>query len=117
MNKRAIIYARTAYKDRGSDWSQIKKQLQACSKLAKKSGLIITYDIGCLSRDYTNCIRFLFLLKTKNIDLLTVVPGEDWVKEVWTKYYKAALSQAIKRGIAFSKTKNDYEKQQAIKTK
>jgi len=100
MNKRAIIYARTAYKDRGSDWSQIKKQLQACSKLAKKSGLImvdtvlhegvsgldnaekrllnllalckekrvknlITYDIEYLSRDYTNCIRFLFLLKNQ----------------------------------------------------
>lgn len=136
MSKKAIIYARTASQD--EDRTKIMRQAQACSALAKKSGLtivdtvldegvnglndsekrllnllklckkkkaksLITYDIERLSRNYTDYIRFLFLLKIKDIDLLTVASGEDWIQKIWSKHYRATLSRAIKRGIAEAK--------------
>ncbi|NMB56545.1 recombinase family protein [Candidatus Beckwithbacteria bacterium] len=138
MNKKAIIYARTACKGQDDSSIGIQQQIQACLALAKKSGLtvvntvshegvsglngskkrlsnlltlckkkkakaLIVYDIERLSRNCNDYIRFSFLLGMKGIDLLTVLSGEEWVKELWTKYYKTALSRVIKRGIAEAK--------------
>lgn len=138
MNNQAIIYARTACENQIDDKIKITRQIQACSALAKKSGLtivdtvlhkkvngmngsekrllnllklckkkkakiLITYDIERLSRNCDDYIRFLFLLETKNIDLLTVISGKNWTEEIWAKYYDAALSRAIKVGIAEAK--------------
>lgn len=75
--------------------------LRLCKK--KKAKALIAYDIERLSRNCNDYIRFSFLLKMKGIDLLTVLSGGEWIKEVFTRYYKAALSQAIKRGIAEAK--------------
>jgi DNA invertase Pin-like site-specific DNA recombinase len=142
MNKKAIIYARTACKSQNGDQAEIKRQIQACLALAKKSGLtvvktvadegvtelkdsekrllnllrlcqkkraktLITYDIERLSRDFAYIIRFLFHLQSKGVDLLTVLSDEDWIRESFAKYYKEALSRAIKKGIAEAKRKKN----------
>ncbi len=79
--------------------------LKLCQK--KKAKTLITYDIERLSRNFAYNIRFLFHLQSKGVDLLTVLSGENWIKETLTNYYKEVLSLNIKRGIAEAKRKKN----------
>lgn len=87
---------------------RLLKLLSLCKK--KRAKTLIVYDIERLSRSCNDYIDFSFLLKMKGIDLLTVLSGKKWIKEVFTRYYKAAHSQAIKRGIAESKKRKGLTK-------
>jgi len=85
----------------GMDNSDQRLLLNFCQE--KRAKTFIVYGMDRISRNYADCIRFIFLLKTEGIDLLTVKSGSDWILETFVKRYKTELSRAIKRGIKEAK--------------
>ncbi len=75
--------------------------LRHCSE--KEVRALIVYNTERLSRNFDDYMKFKCLLETEDIELVTVAPCLNDVKEVCNKYYQALRSANIKRGIIETK--------------